>query len=82
MQLRHQKELTACITASGHQINWCDKENQARLDFINGLVNLDDQTYDLYAAKIYDYSKRILTDKGVEELFAQLNQLSITHRSQ
>lgn len=75
------QELTACITASGHQITWCDKENQNRLDFINGL-NLDDQTYDIYAAKIYDYSKRILTDKGVEELFAKLNQLSITHRSQ
>lgn len=79
--LESVRELTACITASGHQINWCDKENQARLDFINGL-NLDDQSYELYAAKIYDYSKRILTDKGVEELFAQLSQLSITHRSQ
>lgn len=79
--LESVRELTACITASGHQINWFDKQNQARLEFINGL-NLDDQSYDLYAAKIYDYSKRILTDPGVEELFAQLNQLSITHRSQ
>jgi len=79
--LESVRELTACITASGHQIEWHDRENQSRLDFINGL-NSDDQTYDLYAAKIYDYSKRILTDKGVGQFFAQLNQLSITHRSQ
>lgn len=60
---------------------WADGENQSKLDFINNL-NLDDQTYELYAAKIYDYSKRILNDKGVRDIFEQLNQLSITHRSQ
>lgn len=79
--LESVRELTACIIASGRQIEWSDADNQARLDFINGL-NLDDQTYDLYSDKIYDYSKRILTDGAVEALFAQLNQLSITHRSQ
>lgn len=80
--IRFAQELTACIEASGHKINWHDKENQSRLDFINGLNYLDNQAYDLYAAQIYDYSERILTDKGVKELFNQLNQLSITHRSQ
>lgn len=75
------KELIACITASGHQIDWQDPDNQARVDFINGLT-MDDQTYDLYAAKIYDYSKRILTDKAIESLLEKLDQLAITHRSQ
>lgn len=67
--------------ASGKEICWEDEANKMKLEFINNLY-LDDQTYELYAAKIYDYSKRILNDKGVREIFEQLNQLSITHRSQ
>ena len=75
-----EQELTSSIITSGECIDWIDPENQKRLDFINGL-NLDDTTYELYAVKIYDYAKRILTDRGVEEHFAKLNQLSLTHRS-
>ncbi|KAG9510344.1 hypothetical protein GZH46_01122 [Fragariocoptes setiger] len=78
--LESVRELTSSIKASGNEINWADPENQRRLDFINN-INLDDSTYELYAAKIYDYAKRILTDKGVEEHFAKVNQISITCRS-